>query len=47
MLFLASYEPVITPKQITQEVVKSVEKAGNEENIILWNNLFCKMFLLA
>ena len=44
LLFLASYEPVITPRLITQEVVKIVEKAGTEENILLWNNLFCKMF---
>ena len=44
LLFLASYEPVITPRLITQEVMKSVEKAGTEDNILLWNNLICKMF---
>ena len=24
--------------------LKSIDKAGTEDNILLWNNLFCKMF---
>ena len=45
LLFLASAEPVITPRRITPEVVKMVEKAGTEENILFWNSLlFYKIF---
>ena len=41
MLFLASYEPVVTPTYITNEVVKMIERAGSAQNIILWNKIFC------
>ena len=41
MLFLASYEPVITPAKTTEEVEKMVDQAGSADNIIFWNQLFC------
>ena len=44
LLFLASAEPVITPRRITTKVVEMVDKAGAEENILFWNKLLGKMF---
>ena len=41
LLFLASYEPIITPAKITDEVVKMLKKAGTLENIIYWNKILC------
>ena len=41
LLFLASYEPVVTPARITGEVAKMVDKAGQFDNILYWNQLFC------
>ena len=41
LLFLASYEPVITPARITDELVQIIDKAGNLENIVFWNQIFC------
>merc|ERR1711884_6071 len=32
LLFLASYEPVITPSKITDEVEKMVDRAGQVDN---------------
>ena len=41
LLFMASYEPIVTPVKITDEVVIMVEKAGDLDNIEekLKNNL--------
>ena len=36
VLFLASFEPVITPRQIN-ELVKMLEKTGDLDNILFWN----------
>ena len=36
-LFLASFEPVITPRQINNELVKMLEKARDLDNILFWN----------
>ena len=41
LLFLVSYEPIITPAKITREVVKILDIAGTAENIIFWNEIFC------
>jgi hypothetical protein len=41
LIFLAAYEPVVTPMKTTEEVVKRVDKAGQLNNIIFWNRLFC------
>ena len=40
LLFLASYEPVVTPARITDKLVKIIDKSGNLENIAFWNNLY-------
>jgi hypothetical protein len=41
LLFLASYEPVATPARTTEEVAKMVDKAGQYDNILYWNQIFC------
>ena len=41
LIFLAAYEPVVTPMKTTEEVVKRVDRAGKLNNIIFWNKLFC------
>ena len=41
LLFLASYEPVVTPARITGAVAKMVDTAGQFDNILYWNELFC------
>ena len=41
LLFMASFEPVTTPRQITNELVKMLEKAGDLDNIFFWNQIFC------
>ena len=40
LLFLASYEPVVTPARITDKLVQMIHKASNLENIAFWNNLY-------
>ena len=44
LLFLASYEPIITPRLLTKKVAMSIDKAGNKDNTLEWNNFLCKMF---
>ena len=39
LLFLSSYEPVVTPTKITGELIKVMEKAGDVENILFWNKI--------
>ena len=41
LLFLASYEPVVTPSRSTDELVQMIDKAGSLENIVFWNQIFC------
>ena len=41
LLFLASYEPVVTPARVTAELVQILDEAGNLENIEFWNQFFC------
>ena len=41
LLFLASYEPVVTPARDTEEIVKMLDKAGQFDNILYWNDIFC------
>ena len=41
LLFLASYEPVVTQARITDKLVQIIEEAGNLENIVIWNQIFC------
>ena len=41
LLFLATYEPVVTPARVTDELVQIIDKAGNLENIAFWNQFFC------
>ena len=40
-LFFLSYEPVVTPARITGAVAKMVDKAGQFDNILYWNQIFC------
>ena len=40
-IFLAAYEPVVTPMKTTKEVTKRVDKSGEFDNIIRWNSMFC------
>ena len=44
LLFLASYEPVVTPRRLTHKVVKNIDDAGTEDNILEWNKLFYEKF---
>ena len=41
LLFLTSYEPVITPAKVTDELVKIIDKASVFEQILSWNQVFC------
>ena len=41
LLFLASYELIVTPAMITGEVDIMIEKASDFDNIIFWNQLLC------
>ena len=44
-LFLASFEPVITPRQINNELVKMLEKARDLDNILFWNYILIRCYI--
>ena len=44
LLFLASYEPVVTPARMTDVLVQIIDKAENLDCILFWNQIFCQIF---